>query len=403
MKTERPANPFIDSRRQQHSDYVGKMGDTKGRILELLKQRRQTLTDISTRLDLAPSTVSQHLQEMNEAGLIRQINDRPAKWKYYEINRAQNIAFARDVPGLRKLALPIVVILIGIITVLSIAYAFDFGSGVSAQQVLLAPGAPVPAGVTVFAVSDAPTSYNISALYVTIHNASIRGSSGKWHNIPLQTSTFNLVALDNLSAILSGVNLAGGRYTAMRLGISNVSAVLNGTATNVFLPRKTLLLVGNINISSNTTNWINLDFNLQRSLFITKNGSIVMLPVMILRNSNGAGLKSNRAGILITKGAWHVRSYAMFGMNYTGKVARNFTPPQNLSIEAGGHGRLIAGGGKGTPTEIVWNNNGIWINRNGTWNAANRSAIQNYTGGSPLRAGGLIAGLFGWLTVRRGS
>ena len=66
---------------------MGKTGDTKKRIYEMLGQRNKTLTDISNELGLAPSTVSQHLQEMLDSGAIRLVEDRPRKWKYYEINR----------------------------------------------------------------------------------------------------------------------------------------------------------------------------------------------------------------------------------------------------------------------------------------------------------------------------
>ena len=383
---------------------MGKMGDTKNRILELLKQKRQTLTDISNQLNLAPSTVSQHLQEMSDAGLIRQLNDRPTKWKYYEISNGYNVAVVRNVPGFRRVMLPISIIIIGLIAMFSILYALsgDF-SAASAQRVMLAPGTAVPSGVTVFAISDAPTAYNISSLYVTIANASIRSSAGKWYSIPLQTSTFNLVALDNVSAILSGVNLGSGNYTAIKLGISNVSAVLNGTATNVFLPSKTLLLVGKINISSNTTNWVNLDFNLRSSLFITRNGSIVMLPVIVLRNSNGNGLRSDQNGILIPNGPWNMRGYTRFGMNYTGKMVNNFTPPQNLSIESGPGGKLVRAGGGMPPPSIIRNSNGIWINQNGTWQATNQNETQNYTVGRPPQGGffSFFGGLFGRMTIGR--
>lgn len=64
-------------------------GDTKRRIIELLDQKSKTLTDLSGKLGLAPSTISQHLQELMDWGSIRLVDDRPRKWKYYEVNREQ--------------------------------------------------------------------------------------------------------------------------------------------------------------------------------------------------------------------------------------------------------------------------------------------------------------------------
>ncbi len=65
---------------------MSKLGDTKSRIMELLGQKSKTLTDISNRLGLSPSTISQHLQELMVHGSIRLVDGRPRKWKYYELS-----------------------------------------------------------------------------------------------------------------------------------------------------------------------------------------------------------------------------------------------------------------------------------------------------------------------------
>ncbi|MFH0860695.1 MAG: winged helix-turn-helix domain-containing protein [Candidatus Altiarchaeota archaeon] len=60
--------------------------DTRVDILKMLGERKQTLTDISEKLEMSPSTIKEHLDRLLEAGLIEQI---PAetKWKYYNLTR----------------------------------------------------------------------------------------------------------------------------------------------------------------------------------------------------------------------------------------------------------------------------------------------------------------------------
>ncbi len=55
------------------------------RIIELLKSRgRITVSDISKKLDITPSAVSQHLKILKQAGLVN--NERKGYWIPYEVN-----------------------------------------------------------------------------------------------------------------------------------------------------------------------------------------------------------------------------------------------------------------------------------------------------------------------------
>ena len=64
---------------------MSKPFETKKEILEILSKKNKTLTDISRELDLAPSTVNQHLRELEEVGAIKLAEEQHSrKWKYYE-------------------------------------------------------------------------------------------------------------------------------------------------------------------------------------------------------------------------------------------------------------------------------------------------------------------------------
>ncbi len=58
--------------------------ESRVKILKALKERRKTQSELSKELSLAPSTVSEHLEKMLDAGLIARKKDHH-KWIYYEL------------------------------------------------------------------------------------------------------------------------------------------------------------------------------------------------------------------------------------------------------------------------------------------------------------------------------
>jgi DNA-binding transcriptional ArsR family regulator len=65
--------------------------ESRIKILKALKERRKTQSELSKEMVLAPSTVSEHLEKMLEAGLIVRKKDHH-KWIYYELtDKGQHI------------------------------------------------------------------------------------------------------------------------------------------------------------------------------------------------------------------------------------------------------------------------------------------------------------------------
>lgn len=58
--------------------------DSRVKILRILDDRQHTLTDLSQELQMAPSTIKEHLDTLVAAGLIKQV-DKGMKWKYYRL------------------------------------------------------------------------------------------------------------------------------------------------------------------------------------------------------------------------------------------------------------------------------------------------------------------------------
>lgn len=272
----------------------------------------------------------------------------------------------------------------------------------------------MPAGSTVFTISDSPTFYNITALFITVDNVSIHSATtGKWYSIPVQTSTFNLIDLRNISSILSGVMLENGTYNELVFHVSKVEATANGTNQSVFLPTNSIKIFGDFNISNNgTTNWINIDFDLEHSLHITQNGSIIMLPILHIIHVYGSALQLNQSSIIISSYPGRTRTFYEFGMDTNGIMTRNYTTPQNWSIwqykgrlEVNGtgvvpiimgrrHGFIIGGSANGFLQQYRYNSTLNETNANYTnhgnfssWHNRNISITGWYNGTSPDQPG----------------
>lgn len=66
---------------------MSKKMETKKEILRMLSDKSRTLTDLSKELELAPSTVNQHLVDLKTIGVIQQVDNFHArKWKYYTVS-----------------------------------------------------------------------------------------------------------------------------------------------------------------------------------------------------------------------------------------------------------------------------------------------------------------------------
>ncbi|MDE1865418.1 MAG: DUF4382 domain-containing protein [Candidatus Micrarchaeota archaeon] len=383
---------------------MGKAGDTKKQIREMLETKNVNLTEISDRLGLAPSTVSQHLKEMVDSGQIRLADDRPRKWKYYELNRGPVQSPYEPGFQVKRIVIPIAGIIL--IAVLAVGLYFSGSRGVAvAQQVYIAPGSAVPHGSTVFSLSDSPQFYNISALFITVTNASVRSTSGKWYRIPLQERTFNLVGLRNISEILSGVNLTEGSYDAISLSVSNVTAIVNGTSRNVFLPSGRLFVVGGFNITGNSTNWVNIDVNLEKSLHLTGNDTLVMLPVLLVSHQTGNEIDLNSSSIVLAKTTPTDHENFECGMDMNGSMKGNFSLPQNVSVVFVS-GKLV-GRGEGPP-QFVMRAKGRFIIGDDArafvvFNGLNGSTEENAVFPAPFGAAAVEANASAWFNQTNAS
>ena len=68
------------------TEFKALSSDTRTQIIKFLNERNYTLSELSTKLNLASPTVKQHLEILGNSGLIEQI-DSGHKWKYYKLTK----------------------------------------------------------------------------------------------------------------------------------------------------------------------------------------------------------------------------------------------------------------------------------------------------------------------------
>ena len=111
-------------------------------------------------------------------------------------------------------------------------------------------------------------------------------------------------------------------------------------------------------------------------MHITPNGSIIMLPVLNIRHNYESSLELNQSSIIISSYPGRTRAFWEFGMDANGIMTRNYTTPQNWSIQQhegrlevnetgampiiikGRHGFIIGGDANG----FLWSHNGSIAN-----------------------------------------
>ncbi len=278
-----------------------KTGSTKNRMLNIIASGNKTLSDISRELELAPSTVSQHIQELRDMGAILVVdNPHIKKWKYYRLNPDFDFEGSGIGHGIdrRKIKIPnrTFYYIIGLGIIAAVAYsAFMFGGigrsgnlalsshGIALVPVSLTDPPHVPAGTSSLVIS-----YSSLALHVS------KGANSSWVESNA-SGNIDLMSLVNASQVVAGVSIPiNSVINQVRLNISSAKITINGTTFNISLPQDEIdaIVVGMDKL--NSTTGILLDLSPTIVTLYTSNSTVfVMVPSAraIITNgiANGTG------------------------------------------------------------------------------------------------------------------
>lgn len=205
---------------------MSRHGSTKERILDMVSNGDETLTSISKKLGLAPSTVSKHLKELRADGAISQRrNDHVKKWKYYGL--AKNDGEKEGGFHINRntaITISSIVVAAVIIALAILAHTNNIN-----QSVL---GVSVPISLT-----DPPeVPYGTSALYINYSSIMIQvNKSGSIQNIFLNTSgRIDLMGLVNESQVIGTITAqTNARLYGVTFNIDSASITIENVTYQV--------------------------------------------------------------------------------------------------------------------------------------------------------------------------
>jgi hypothetical protein len=233
---------------------MSKIGSTKNKILNLIATSNKTLSELSEELGLAPSTVSQHLQELLEVGAIVEVeNEHIRKWKYYKLNPEFDYsAYGMGSPAILKAqnkpqTSVFFYAAIGICIVAVAAYVILSGSApasVPASSVPTSSGQALQSSnattYTPVMLTDPPIVPNgTSSLIIAYSSVSahLKGSNSSAWVTSNTVGNVDLISLVNASEVIAGLSLpTNSIVNALKFDIKSANIMINGTVYNVTVP-----------------------------------------------------------------------------------------------------------------------------------------------------------------------
>jgi DNA-binding transcriptional ArsR family regulator len=233
-----------------------KTWQTKKKILKLVSKGAKTPGEISEHLGLAPSTVSEHLDELERMGAVKEVeNEFIRKWKYYKANPDFDV---QTISSLKKVS-----------NIPQILGALAVALGLVAFFVFVIPnvGTLGKSSSVVFSLTDPPSVPNgTQALNITYSSlqthyvGSGNTNSSAW--VPGSGSgSLDLMSLINSSQIIgTGSVPENSTINMVRFDIASAYIVINGTKYNVTVPsgELTVPVTGGGRITSNSSVLIDL-------------------------------------------------------------------------------------------------------------------------------------------------
>jgi DNA-binding transcriptional ArsR family regulator len=170
--------------------------DARLEILKALKERRKMPSELSKELDLAPSTIVEHLKVLEETGLVER-KDTGRKWIYYELtNKGDSLIKPRfPVEFVLMLSLGTIFILSGVLTSTSIEYQnFTY----SVTKDVSTGGAPV---------AGSPTKGAPSAMNIPTENRTENVTTNETITVPITKLNYSSIALAIIGVIILAITI----------------------------------------------------------------------------------------------------------------------------------------------------------------------------------------------------
>lgn len=251
---------------------MSKTGRTKKTIVNMLAKKPLTLSDLSAELGLAPSTVKQHLEELEFMGAIEPIENRfIKKWKYYRVN--PGFGSSKEGLSMRNIA---TYAISGILITAVLLYLLLYHSG-SAGALSFSGGNSITVSLT-----DPPiVPYGTNELIVNYSSVQVNikaGNSTSWINAR-GNGSIDLMSLINVSQVIGKAYLnSNATIYNVRFNVSSAYIIINNTEYPVTVPQREI--EASINSGGNVSSGdILIDLSPTVAEIYTSNSTIfIMVP-----------------------------------------------------------------------------------------------------------------------------
>ncbi|MBN2067418.1 MAG: metalloregulator ArsR/SmtB family transcription factor [Candidatus Diapherotrites archaeon] len=117
------------------NEFKALASETRTEMIKLLRERNHTLTELSQKLNMAAPTIKQHLEILQQAGLIEGL-DEGRKWKYYTLTRK-----GKNIVGGEAPTNVLIVLAVSSVAMLVLLYGFVSMLGVQSPAGIFETGA----------------------------------------------------------------------------------------------------------------------------------------------------------------------------------------------------------------------------------------------------------------------
>lgn len=206
---------------------------TKEQIIKLISNGDDNLSAISKKLNLAPSTVSKHLHDLEDNNIIQQKESHNKKWKYYELNPEINKNRIKQ----NGVTVTRVLIVSGflVLAILASVYLITYGKYTSARQSSNVSYVPI-------SITDPPqVPQGTQSLYMNYSSLSVyagNGNNSKWININ-SSGRLDLLSLVNNSQVIGLANImSNSTIYKIKFNITSASITINNVTYGVHVAKK---------------------------------------------------------------------------------------------------------------------------------------------------------------------
>jgi len=140
-------------------------------------------------------------------------------------------------------------------------------------------------------VTDAPPD-GVTKILLTVKDVEVNNATGEadsgWQTVISEPQTFDLVELIGIESILGSTVLAPGRYSQVRLKVTDAMVTVNGEDRTATVPSGKLRFAGSFELVEGETTVLTLDFDAAKSVVLRGNKDPLIKPVvkLLVRKSN---------------------------------------------------------------------------------------------------------------------